>query len=142
MAYKLKPKIYRLIFDSGEYAGVEVRVRSVPVGQYLKIARLSAETTADGGTEADMADELFRAFASALLEWNLTEDSPDGQEYEIPADVDGLYRLDLQFVLLLVQEWIKTMAGIDPDLGKGSTSGGTSEVASIPMEALSPSPPS
>jgi hypothetical protein len=134
VGYKRNPRIYRLIFEDGEYSGLIVRVRSMPLGQFLEIAALAdASNHSDGEVE-----KLFKAFAGALVDWNLETDGPEGETWPVPADLDGLYDQDLEFGLFLIGEWVRAIGGVPDPLAGSSTSGGTSPVASLPMEVSSP----
>lgn len=137
MGYRRKPQVYKLRFEDEEYEGLVVRVRSLPLGQFLEITRLADEAEAN----PQQVEALLTAFASALVDWNLEEDGPDGEVWSVPADKNGLYRQDLDFVFMLIREWMQAIAGVPAPLGEGSTSGPTSEELSLPMEPLSGSLP-
>lgn len=138
MGYQPPRKTYRLVFDEGEYAGLSVRVRSVPLGQFMALTRL-AETAGDGKEQEAFAGmgELFEGFADALVDWNVEDDGAP-----VPADLSGVYAQDFDFVMFLVGEWISAMGDVAAPLVPPSVSGGTSLEASIPMDVLSLSPAS
>lgn len=139
MGYQPPRKVYRLVFDTGPYQGLSVRVRSVPLGQFMALTRL-AEMAGDG-TELEAFEgmgELFTGFADALVEWNVVDD--DGAPR--PADLAGVYAQDFDFVMFLVGEWIAAMGDVAAPLAPPSVSGGTSLEHTIPMDVLSLSPAS
>lgn len=134
MGYRREPKIYRLQFADDEFNGLEVMVRSLPVGEFLALARLQVAIDQEN-PDVEVIEKLFRTFQSKLIGWNLEDD--DGAK--VPATMAGLYSQDLDFVLQIITAWVNAMGGVSPDLGKGSTSGESSLVGAIPTEALSPS---
>jgi len=126
-------RVYRLNFaDDTELAGLEVRARSVPLGEFMSIVGLA--DTAEPGSEE--MKRLFGGFAEQLVSWNL--EAEDGQP--VPATLEGLYSQDFEFTMQLVLAWIEAIASVPGPLGETSSSGGTSPVPSLPMEPLSPSP--
>lgn len=135
--FKREPKAYRLKFE-GEFDGLEVTMRSLPVEQFLSVSEtaLAARDGNDSGIQA--AGEMVRAIAGALVEWNL--DDEDGQP--IPATYEGLCSQDIDLVLAISRAWMTAMGGVEPPLPDGSSDGATSLEPSIPMDIQSPSPPS
>lgn len=133
MGYKRTPRVYKLVFEDEEYRGLEVKVRSMPLGQFMEVAEL-----ADGAeNDQEKAKKLFQAFAAALVEWNLEEDGPDGNPWPVPADLDGLLRQDLEFVFYLIKEWMTAISGVNGPLAGSSTSGSNALEASLQMDPLS-----
>lgn len=132
--YRHKPKIYRLQFADEEFDGLEVVVRSLPVGEFMSLIRLQNKLDED---DTESVEELFKIFTDKLIGWNLE----DEEGTKVPRTLAGLMSLDLSFVLQIVGAWIEAMGGVDKDLGKDSTSGGTFLEAAIPTEALSGSLP-
>jgi len=126
-------RVYRLNFaDDTELAGLEVRARSVPLGEFMSIVGLA--DTAEPGSEE--MQRLFSGFVAQLVSWNL--EAEDGQP--VPADLEGLYSQDFEFAMQLVLAWIEAIASVPGPLGAASPSGETSPAPSLPMEPLSPSP--
>jgi hypothetical protein len=138
MGYRRPVKAYRLKFEQEDMAGLEVTARSLPLGEFLKVTEL-ASLDKDDPAAAKSAGELFRLFASSLLEWNLE----DGFGDPVPATYAGVLAQDLDFMMAIILAWVGAMSDVDGGLGKGSSSGGTSGLEqSIPMETRSASPPS
>lgn len=130
MGYRKEAKVYRLVWDpSTDYSGLEVCMKSVPIGEFLKIAELKAMEDRD---DRDIA-EMFEIFAKALKSWNLEEE--DGTP--VPATLAGVYEQELDFILAIVMRWAGALAGVTESLGKDSTSGVTFPEASLPMDPLS-----
>lgn len=129
--FKYEPKTYTLAFGEGDdLNGLEVTVRSLPLGRFLKITK-AAGLAASTATEESMAalEELFAGFAGALVSWNLT----DADDNDVPTTVDGLNELSTELVMRLIQEWMTAIAGVTPELGKGSDSGVT--YPAVPLTA-------
>jgi hypothetical protein len=137
MGFTVKRKIYKLIFEDDDLAGLEILARSVSLGQMLAISgegRVGKVDTED----AEQTQGMFEMFAGALVQWNLEEE--DGTP--IPVTMEGLQGLDTEFVTAIIEAWTSAIAGVTAPLAKQSTSGGTSQEASIPMETLSLPPES
>jgi len=125
MGYKPKRKIYR-IEPSGDYEGLVVRVRSVPVGQFMALAdladgvdseALSGMASGEAISKFSQIGKMFEAFADALIEWNVEDD--DGAP--VPATLNGLYSQDFDMVMFLFGEWIGAMGGISGPLEQKPT---------------------
>jgi hypothetical protein len=153
MGYVRQRKIYKLVFEDPDMAGLEVRARSVPLGTLMRLIELAG--LIDRGTanlnpdEAKAIRELFTGFADALVSWNLEEpviDDETGEETgevcPVPATVDGLYSQDMDFALHIIEAWMDAVAGVAGPLGRRSSDGEQSLAASLPMEPPSPSPTS
>lgn len=126
MAYVKKKTTYKLVWDEGDYEGMEVRVSSAPVGELAEIMDLSSK----GDYDSTMA--LIAKLADRLVSWNITEE--DGTP--TPPTLAGLKSLDLGEMTEIVTKWAQAMVHIPEGLGKDSTSGGSALEASLPMEAL------
>jgi len=144
MGYVRQSKILKLKFADPEMEGLEVRARTLPLGQFMELMKLAA--FGEGKftqQDAEHIDSIFRGFSSALVSWNLESPDPRGDEYPplpVSTDMDGLYSQDFDFIMDIIKAWMNAIAAITDDLGKGSNSGGQSLAASLPMEPLSPSP--
>jgi hypothetical protein len=139
MGFKREKKVFNLVWPEGdENHGFEVRATSLPLGDFLKIANM-AKFVKEENADTEQISELFQMFTYALVEWNLEEDQlVDGEmkTVPVPADIDGLYSQDLDFVMQIISAWVGAIGSANEELGKGSTSGDTSLEASIPTEAL------
>ncbi|GHH30274.1 hypothetical protein [Streptomyces rubradiris] len=132
MGYKVKPKTYLIRFAEGhEFHGAEARLRGMSLGEYMEA------TGQDGGEGDTGAGAAINRFLEHLISWNL--ETEDGQP--IPTTKDSVTLVDHDLVVALNNAWIQQLIGVhdaDP-LPETSPSGEPSQVASIPMEALSPS---
>lgn len=136
VGYRREPRIYKLQFADPEFEGLEVMVRSLPVGEFLSLARL--QTALDGDNpDLDAVEKLFKIFQDKLIAWNLEDD-----EGKVPTTMAGIKSQDLDFVLQIIGAWANAMGGVSPELGKGSTSGETFPEVDVPTEALLESLPS
>jgi hypothetical protein len=132
MGFKTKVKTYTVRFDEGhEFHGAEARLSGMTYGEWEQVTGL------DGGEGETNGAASVRRFVEHLISWNLEDE--DGQP--VPTTLDAVKQLDHDLVAALNNAWIATLIGVhdaDP-LPETSTSGEPSQVASIPMEALSPS---
>lgn len=121
-------KIYKLSFEDERFEGLEVRVKSMQLGQFIKLASLIDE----GGFTGDTAEEIFERFSKVLVSWNAEDD-----EGPLPITAEGLLRLDLVEARAIVEGWRDAVTGVTGPLDKSSTSGEQYPEGSIPMEILS-----
>jgi hypothetical protein len=72
VGFKRNPKIYHLKWEDGDYAGLEVRIRSLNMGQLLQAKSGQSANGKDGleGTVELLADRI--------IGWNL-EDEETGE---------------------------------------------------------------
>lgn len=128
MGFKAGPRTVTVRFAEGhEFHGAEARARLMSFGEWEAIV------------EADQSGDqsAMEEFAKRLVSWNLTDDD----DQPIPASREGLRQVDVRLVIALKDAWVQSLNGVhdaDP-LSQSSPSGGPSLVASVPMEALSPS---
>jgi hypothetical protein len=125
MGFKPTRKRYHLKFADPEMNGLEVVAHAGSTGDVLAIMGLS-----DGDVHAGA--ESLKVFAKCLVSWNIEDE--DGKP--VPADLDGLKSLDLDFVMLLIQGWVQAVQDVPAPLEKPSNSGKPYPEASLPMEAL------
>ena len=119
MGFKHQAKVYKLVFDDPALEGLEVRCRSLSIGEV-----------------EDDDIRVFEQFAEALISWNLEDDN--GQV--LPATLESVRGYpDYEFMSLLANTWVEAVTGVSDELGKDSASGKQSLEASLPMETLSPS---
>lgn len=130
MGFKRNPKIYRLKWEDGDYAGLEVSIRSLNMGQLLEAKSGKSANGKDGleGTVELLADRI--------LDWNL-EDEETGEA--VPATLDAMKSEDDDLILDIINRWMEAVSGVPAPLDATSPSGEISQVASIPTEPLSES---
>jgi hypothetical protein len=135
MAYRRDPKVYKLVFDdTTDFAGLEVRAKSVDLGTLLKLSGIANQARLD----SDEVDELLSGFARALVSWNVEDENGN----PVPATKEGMYSGDPHESIAIVRKWIDVMSNPPDDLGKDSGSGENSPEAQLPMETSSESPES
>jgi hypothetical protein len=113
MGYEPPSVGLKLDFSDTPYAGLEVTMGAISLGQLLEIEEL----TEQGGTRG-----LIERFADCLEAWNVTK---AGQP--VAADLAGVLSQDPEFVLAIVLAWQRNVASAPPPLPGGSGSGGNSE---------------
>lgn len=143
MGFVVGEKTYRLVWEPGtDYAGMEVRVRSIPLGGFLQVTELARLAAGDLSslTPEDVAGlrGFFEVIAGCLVSWNLEQ--PGGTA--VPPTVEGLLSLPMDLVMAIVGQWTSTVGGVAPPLPSGSGGGGTPKLpeVSLPMEPLPVSP--
>lgn len=139
MGYKPQKTEYELSFEDGDLAGLEVRARGIPLGQFLDMVSLADEAQQNAGKVGPdavrkMLDFLV-AFADVLVSWNVEDE--DGAP--VPANLDGVRTQEFPFVLEIVKVWMGAAAGVSGPLEQTSNDGSLSEMALIPTETLSSS---
>jgi len=110
----------KLNFSETAYAGLEVTMDALTLGELLDIQDLADEAAA-GRT----ARQLLVKFAGCLESWNVTKLGKP-----VPADLGGVLAQDAAFILAIVQAWQQGMAQAPPPLPGGSGSGGSSAAES------------
>lgn len=128
MGFKPKEKTFLLEFEDEEYEGLEIEMRSLDVGSFLTLNKL---TSKKDPSEAEMA-AMFKIFAKGIKSWNV--EGGDGVVW--PTTYASVLKLDTDFVISIISAWLGGAAGVDEDLGKDSTSGEKSPVPLPTMEAL------
>lgn len=113
--------------------GLEVSVRSMPLGQYIGLLR-----DQDPEDNADLFQRNAELLAGQLISWNATADGST-----LPATLEGVLALDKTIFGEVFDRWLDVLAGRDLDdgpLGGPLISGLTSPAPPMQMEPLSPSP--
>jgi hypothetical protein len=126
MGYVPRRTLYKLDFSETEHAGLEVVTRSASMAALLDIMTLADEVESAGVKKAGRADldRLFALFDEVLHDWNV--ETEDGEP--VPPTMEGLLSQDPSFVMTVITAWGQAMTRAPADLGKGSGSGGISEV--------------
>lgn len=121
-------KVYKLTFEDERFEGLEVRVKSMPLGKFIELAAMIDE----GGFTGETARQVFEQFATVLVSWNAEND-----EGPLPTTADGLLQLDLAEARAIIEGWRDAITGVPAPLEQSSTDGAPSPEVSIPMEPLS-----
>lgn len=145
MGYNPGAKIYRLKFTDRD--GLIVRVLSLPIGDFLAVVKMADIARSVSDDEAlEELTTLLDILAKYLVSWNIelpVDPTDENSPVEpVPANRDGLNRLDFELTIEIVFSWIDAVAGVATPLGKTSIDGETLQEESIPMEALSENHPS
>ena len=134
MGYVRQKKVFKLKFVDEEMAGLEVKAKSLPLGDFLEVIRLLADDiNVLAKEDQERIDRLFQIFLDAVVSWNLEEEDGD----EIPLVLESLYEQDTGFVLVIIRAWVEAIKDVSPPLPESSKNGGQSQEESLPMETLS-----
>lgn len=132
MGYKRAKKVYNLVFADPDMEGLEVKARSMPLGDLMAMA--DTIDNIDKATIGDV-DGMLAKFAEVLVSWNLEDDD----DMPVPTTLDGLKSQDQEFVFAVVVSYINAVTGVSAPLPQTSPGGEPSLAASIPMDVSSPS---
>jgi hypothetical protein len=120
--FRRPAKVYKLRFEDDDMAGLEVRARSVPLGQFLELGAVADATSGLAPVSSEQFGairDLFAGFAAALVEWNLEDET--GQP--VPATLEGVLAQDFEFMLAIVTAWMDAIAGVSAPLPSSSSRG-------------------
>lgn len=137
-------KVYVIKLADPDMVDVVIRARSVSLERYLELVRFAAVADTDVQTVDGVDDEVVEAivglcngFAEALVSWNLDDDDGD----PIPATAEAVMGEDADFILPVIMSWLEAIGSVAAPLGPGSSNGGASLEAGIPMQPVtSPNP--
>lgn len=132
MARKFKKSAtqYKLTWGDGDYEGLEVMMRSLPIHQFLEFTEMASQVAENPQLQAKYTRMTFTTFASALISWNLTDEFDE----DVPATLNGVMTQELGFIFMIFTEWQKQMGGVSDPLPRASVAGERSVEASIPMD--------
>jgi hypothetical protein len=127
MGFKYEPRLTKITFPEGdELHGLELRVKSVPLGKFFEIAKMR-----DNMEES--AEEVFGLFSSSIVDWNLEDDEGN----KVPSNVEGILDLDSNFSLKLLDFWMRAIVTVPAPLLNSSNGGkSTEDLGGLPMEIL------
>lgn len=126
---KLPQRTLVLKFDDEDYAGLEIKARSVPLGVLLD---LDDETSAmRSGAGMGQTRSLMSMFTEKLISWNLE----DEDDKPIPTTMEGLLSLEIDRAYDIILAWVDAMITVSKSMGKASNSGQQSAPPNFPMEA-------
>lgn len=136
MGFKRSTQIYKLVFEDGSLEGLEIRVRSATLGQFLELTKL-ADLTTKSKTDLTQEDiekmsNLFSVLAGCIESWNYEEE--DGTPV-VPSQA-ALANLSLKEVMEVVGAWMKATTEVSVPLGQRSNPGNTELEDSMVMAAL------
>lgn len=141
MGFEYAPKEYHLTFeDTPDLAGLEVTASSLPIGLLMRMQVLMAPAGPEVGAEEGAArvEEALSIFAAHLVSWNVTSGGqPAG------TDLAAVKTQDSGLVYRVIARWWRDLEAVPAPLPDASGPGPNADLeASIPMEPLSPNPPS
>ncbi|HUM06360.1 MAG TPA: hypothetical protein VLT90_12925 [Terriglobales bacterium] len=129
MGFKPQRTLYKLKFTDDKYDGMEIVVRSVPIGT---LAKLQSE----GEKNQNSINELCELLSSNIQSWNL--EFHDGSP--MPITLDSLLDQEFDFVYDVVNAWTSAITGVTDELKKDLKNGGNTEELNLPMVPLPMSP--
>lgn len=135
MGYRRQAKRYRLVFEDPEMEGLEVLMKSVPIGQFMELTGLDENTILGEGVTlagGPVPARMLHAAGDAIVEWNLEDD--DGP---VKPGYDALAAQDIGFVYQIVKAWVEAMSGVPAPLQQGSSGGGPSPEGSLHLASAS-----
>ncbi len=132
MGYKAPVKVFVLRFEADEYEGLEIKAKSLPFGEFLRLGELAKQFK--GAESGDQAlNEALETLCKSIKSWNLEDE--DGKP--LPVSVASLMELDFDFVMSVFTAWMDGISGVTGPLDKKSPGGQPlGDVASLPRETL------
>jgi hypothetical protein len=143
--------LYILDFTGTELDGLTVEATSTTIGGLLSLSDMIDDVgelpDPDAAPSLDpkqvkryaaaMAKfrRLVDTYADVLVSWDL--EIPAGNP--VSADAEGMLRLSPRHLMMIIKAYQVAVSQVPAELGKDSTGGAPSPVASLPMEPLSPS---
>lgn len=132
MGYKRTRTIYKLVFEE-PFEGLTVRARSMPLGEFLKLAPvLDMDIGAMTSEDTAKMERLFELFTGVLIEWNMEDEN----DQPVPATLEGLLSLEIPEALAIVNNYAINLGGISAPLEPTSTDGLPSQELGIPTEVV------
>lgn len=132
----VRDTVYVLHFEDPGLQGLEVRMRSLSVLEYLDLESLRSEKIDDADLRRGRLVEVFERFADRIVSWNLETRDQAGEVTELPVSRESVLAQDFDFTNAMVSAWMAAVGGIEIPLGDASTGGRPSVEARIPMETL------
>lgn len=129
----VRRKFYDLRFGASELGGLEVRMRACSVETMLEVRILRPAGRMSVEEANERLERLVAILVEHLVSWNL--ETEDGTP--VPATEAGARTQDRDLLASILGVWQDAVEGISIPLLVPPSSGGTSAVASIPMEVLS-----
>lgn len=126
--FVVERKVFKLIWAEGdEFAGLVVRVQSLPLGMLLdlapKVDALQNLSPTDLGPEAmNTVLEPFRALGALLVSWNLKERVGTAVK-PVPATFEGLISQSPDLIRAVLRAWMQAAGSVAAPLGRPSPNG-------------------
>ena len=118
---RVKRKQYKLAFQDEGMEGVVITVQSLSSGQLIEI---------QSAQQKGFHERMTGMLADKLVGWNVEDE--DGTP--VPATLDGIRSMDVDFADVVVKAWMEAMSGVSRPLPSSSAGGQPSVELSIPMD--------
>jgi len=132
-----KPTTIDMTFD-GDYEGLKMSFRMPTIGEYIEFIKVAGKLSeldedADVAAATEGIEEMINILLRFTVSWNMEDE--DGAA--VPLNKEELSKEDVSFLMLIGNALGSAFGGVDPELGKGSGSGETSLMSTLPMETSS-----
>jgi hypothetical protein len=127
-----EPVIYNLTFEGTRLDGLKLKIGSVTVREYNRMMGAGAET--DAAVVMKNNDWVLELFLSRVISWNLTSSAKD----PIPSTVEGIQEVERWVINDMMSAWQIALVAVPKSSSPNSSSGETSEEASLGMVPGSP----
>lgn len=124
--YRPERKTYKLKFD--QFPGLKVTMRSTSLGNLQEIMSTQTQNLKYAETRT-----LFEKISNLIKEWNVEHPETDNSEScdvcglkegePVPATVDGLMCLDLEFITAIIFAWGNAIVRVSVPKGMNSRNG-------------------
>lgn len=146
MGFRPEPTHYRLFFEDQKYAGFEVTIARMTVGEALAFDETRATAATTSAELTGKMRQIAEQIAGHLVEWNLE----DEHGAPVAPTADALLGLEEPLFDAVIDAYIQALKGVPAPLALGSSDTGSSSNTgslsptgtngaelSIPMEPLS-----
>jgi hypothetical protein len=106
--YKRARRTYIMEFTDPEYEGLEITVRSIPIRNLQHLMSLDPEST-DLKVRSESIDQMTRAFAEALVSWNMTDENGE----PLPTTLEYIESEDVDFIMSCIAQWMNAISRVD-----------------------------
>jgi len=107
MAFSFPQPVYNLDFSETRLAGLEIRVKSVSIAEYMEVLEMTM-----------ISDEFLNRLLATIVSWNVERGGK-----QVKPSLDELKRLDPGSLRLVNVAWLTAIGGVSEELGKGSGNG-------------------
>lgn len=130
-------RTFRLEFEDPSFGGLEVRARTKPLGFLVRLEELMSTNLADP-EHAEQLEQFHGALSEVIISWNLLDDA------EQPVQITPEAIAGEEWLLLkgIARAWRAAVTTPSDPLSLPSSDGDPLAGLDIPMETMSPNPPS
>lgn len=107
--------------ESTEWAGLEVEMERLSVGQLVEVGRLADQASQAARDNIAVIEAISERLADGLIGWNWTR---RGQP--VPTTVEGVKSADLDMLLAITNAWLDTATQVPAPLPERSNGGDAS----------------